>query len=126
MNILNISPIPASRPRFSKYGTYNTSKYSNYKKSLSIMLKQIHKTQIENQCRLTIKFYLPIPKMSKKKTEEHIGMYHYKKPDLDNLLKGFMDAANGIVYKDDNIVSSIIAEKYYCDKPRIEYSVMEL
>lgn len=126
MKVILIKPIPAPRPRFSRYGTYNPEDYTIYKLALGILIKKHHKKVIDIPLRLTIDFYLPIPKMSKKKTLEHEGVYHYKKPDLDNLVKAFKDSANAIIYKDDNIVSSIIANKYYSEEPRIEYNIEEL
>ncbi len=121
---LNITPQPALRPRVTKRGTFNPPKYTNYKNALKLMLKQMYKSEpIEHTIRLHVNFYLPIPKMSKKKHQEHLGKAHYKKPDLDNLIKGVMDSMNGIVYKDDNIVSGIVANKFYSEEPRIEFNI---
>lgn len=36
--------------------------------------------------------------------------------DLDNMIKGISDSANGVVYRDDIQVDRIVAEKVYVDK----------
>lgn len=124
MITINIVPRPAARPRFSKWGTYNTPEYTKYKKELTRLVKKNTKHEpIETPLKLTVNFWLPIPKMSKKKMSEHEGVAHYKKPDLDNLVKALSDAMNEVVFKDDNIVSSIVAHKCYSSEPRIEYKV---
>lgn len=45
---------------------------------------------------------------------------HTKRPDLDNLIKFVLDALNGVFWKDDTIVTQIIAEKDYAPNPRTE------
>ena len=39
-----------------------------------------------------------------------------KRPDLDNLLKGFLDSGNGILWMDDSQIVSLFIEKRYGDK----------
>ena len=48
---------------------------------------------------------------------------HIKKPDLDNLLKFTKDCLNGVVWKDDAQVFSIIAEKRYDPNPKTIISI---
>lgn len=126
MNLLNIIPQPALRPRVTRKGTYNIPKYANYKKALSILLKAKHKSIFKNSIKLKIVFYMPIPKMSKVKTLEKENQPHLVKPDLDNLIKAFCDSANEIIYIDDKLICEIEAKKYYSNIPRIEYEVKEI
>lgn len=66
---------------------------------------------------LDIKFYLPMPKSwSKKKRAESVGTYHDQKPDLDNLVKGFMDAWGS----EDKHVAILRAEKYWAEHGAVE------
>lgn len=37
------------------------------------------------------------------------------KPDLDNIVKMFADALNGVVYKDDSRIATIVCSKRYSD-----------
>ena len=59
---------------------------------------------------LDIIFYLPMPNSwSKKKKEAHQFKPHQSRPDIDNLLKAFMDALK----KEDSDVWKVTAEKRY-------------
>ena len=59
---------------------------------------------------LHIEFYIPCPKSwSKKKVAEMAGKPHQQKPDIDNLLKGFMDC----LLDEDKKVWNIRASKYW-------------
>jgi len=48
------------------------------------------------------------------------------KPDIDNLIKFYLDAMNGICFADDKQVTQIGAEKLYSDKPFIKISLRAL
>lgn len=65
---------------------------------------------------LSIDFYLPIPSSwSKRRRLAMEGKPHQSKPDIDNLVKSFLDA----LCSDDAYVYSIQASKYYSEIPRI-------
>jgi len=56
-------------------------------------------------------FYLPRPKVFRQPTNAH-----YRKPDIDNLLKSTLDAISEAgVWKDDARVHKVITAKYYAD-----------
>ena len=48
------------------------------------------------------------------------------KPDTDNYIKSTLDGLNGLLWKDDNQIVKIVAEKYYSDHPRVEIEVEEV
>ncbi|SUM32095.1 putative holliday junction resolvase, phage associated [Staphylococcus gallinarum] len=48
-----------------------------------------------------------------------IGQYKRTKPDIDNLIKTVLDAANGHLWKDDNQIVEIQSFKKYADEPKI-------
>lgn len=57
-----------------------------------------------------VQFVIPLPKSwSKKKKSMMAGTGHTQKPDIDNLVKAFLDA----IMKDDSGVSSIAARKIW-------------
>lgn len=128
MNVINLVPMAAPRPRFSKFGTYNNKKYTKYKEAIQKILKT--KKVIfysHNALELEVVFYMPIPKsLSKRKKEELIGAYHTKRPDTDNLLKALKDALGGLCYRDDAQVSVVSAKKIYALHPRIEFMLKEI
>lgn len=68
--------------------------------------------------RLTICYEIPKSKSKKWKEQALNGeIYPETKPDIDNVLKIFMDALNGLAYKDDNQVVFCAAEKIYSEMP---------
>ena len=63
-------------------------------------------------------------------------LWHFRKPDLDNLIKAVFDSISkagynkvdkqGIVWSDDNIICDLRATKKYSPNPRIEVEIEEL
>jgi Holliday junction resolvase RusA-like endonuclease len=124
---INLIPFPAPRPRFSKYGTYNPEKYTEYKKAFALLAKRQCKTYLNGAIKLEVTFIMQIPKsLSKKKQSELIGQYHIKKPDTDNLVKTVKDSLNGVLYKDDSQISKVVATKIYGENPRALLELTEL
>ena len=49
---------------------------------------------------------------------------HHQKPDVDNLVKAFLDAAqDGGMLVDDSVVYSITAKKYWGPSPKIKCTI---
>ena len=48
-----------------------------------------------------------------------------KKPDLDNIAKAVLDSLNGIAYKDDSQIVSMVVSKKYSNRPRVEITLKE-
>ena len=55
-----------------------------------------------------------------------IGQYKRTKPDIDNLIKTVLDAANDHLWKDDNQIVEIHSFKQYAEEPKIILEVEEL
>lgn len=82
------------------------------------------KEPLEGPVSLSVTFHIPMPNSwSLKKKKSLLGAPVTVKPDADNLVKGIMDAANGILYKDDNQVTDIQAKKRYAYEGAIELLV---
>jgi Holliday junction resolvase RusA-like endonuclease len=65
-------------------------------------------------------FKMPIPKQTSAKMRRLMlmGMYHhYKRPDIDNLQKFYLDCMNELVFADDAQISEIRARKVYANIP---------
>lgn len=72
---------------------------------------------------LTLRFYIPMPKSwSNKKRFERLGSYCDQKPDIDNLVKGFMDAFK----VEDKHVAELYAQKLWAEEGAIEILAPEL
>ena len=70
-------------------------------------------------------FYMPMPKSwSKAKRESHNGQYHRQTPDIDNLVKAFLDSLCG----SDAHVAEIRAVKIWTHKEtgRIRLTLLEI
>lgn len=124
--ILLGQPCGKGRPRFTKTGhTYTPEKTATYENRLaSQAVKAVRGvTPIILPVAISIEAYFEIPKSwGKKKTNEALqgDLLHVSKPDIDNVIKIVLDALNGIVYKDDAQVCSIMAVKQYSNNPRLE------
>lgn len=74
-------------------------------------------------------FYLKIPKtLSKNKQEMMVEneIRHNKRPDLDNLLKFYLDVGNGVLWSDDKKIVQIISEKKYAKIPFTFISISDI
>ncbi|MBY0355648.1 MAG: RusA family crossover junction endodeoxyribonuclease [Rickettsiales bacterium] len=73
--------------------------------------------------------FVPVPPSwsQRKQVAALAGVLHpQSRPDLDNYVKAALDALNGVVYRDDNLVIEMTARKQYSSTPRIEIEVMPL
>jgi Holliday junction resolvase RusA-like endonuclease len=76
--------------------------------------------------RFTMRAIFPIPaSWSAKKRNAALtgGIWPAKKPDLDNILKAWKDALNGVVYVDDALVVRAEIEKRYGPQPLVVATV---
>jgi len=122
MTVIEITPMGAPRPRVTRNGTYNPTRYTNYKRAIALQCRHIKKH--DGPVKLTLAFQFRYPKSwsKKRKAETH---YHASKPDTDNLIKGIKDALNGIAYRDDAQVVHVEAIKYYGERDLIIIEIEE-
>jgi Holliday junction resolvase RusA-like endonuclease len=110
---LDIIPIAKGRPRIGRNGPYTPDKTRCYERQLKLLLKGVYKNKPDaGPIVLSISFYMPLTARSKK------SAFHTVKPDLDNLIKAFCDAANGILWNDDAQVCRVLAGKMYDTQSR--------
>ena len=126
------APIAKTRPRMSVFRGKAT--VYDIQSSLMRRIKTVFKKQMRDKGYLklaegAISFkmtaHMPIPKTSAKKTLEMEGMPHTKKKDIDNIFKFYSDILNGVAYNDDAQICSILCEKFYSSKPRVEIIIEE-
>ena len=68
----------------------------------------------------SVTFYMAMPKSwSKKKKAAHVGKRCQSMPDLDNVLKGFMDALR----TNDASVYAVSASKFWSEQPGVVLAV---
>ena len=115
------APMSSPRPRFRNAGkfvqTYMPKKYTDHKKDLQW---QMPKLMIDKPIKLTIEFHFPLLKSwSNKKHVAMVGQYKRTKPDIDNLIKTVLDAANGHLWNDDNQIVEITSFKKYAEEAKV-------
>jgi Holliday junction resolvase RusA-like endonuclease len=125
-----ITPVPKGRPRLSRFGTYTPEKTKRFENDVRLLVKSLIGNQqpLETPIEVFLYFRLPVPQSySKKRTEACLSGSEKpsKKPDLDNLAKGVMDAFNGLIYKDDSQIVEMHLTKVYDVKTGIDVLIKE-
>ena len=102
-----------ARPRLARSGhTFTPKRTRDYEKNLGELLKRFADEPKVGPVSLEIQFFMPMRKSwSKSKVSDIANKPHIQSPDVDNLVKSFCDAANGILFEDDSQVFSIKAMK---------------
>ena len=73
----------------------------------------------DKKLKVSLYFYFEPPKSwSKKQKLISIGQYKRTKPDIDNLIKTVLDAANDHLWKDDNQIAHIESFKQYAEEAK--------
>ena len=123
-------PIPKKRPRFYNQG-HGIAAYDAQSREKNQTRKQI-KTQMAQEGTkfdrgkaLSIKmtFGMPIPKSDSQRARNAKldgSIPHTQKPDIDNLVKFYLDCANEVAWHDDCQVTHLEADKFYSSEPRTE------
>ena len=129
----DIEPVAQGRPRFSSFGkhmrAYDPPKSMYFKEQIKLMARKMLPEgyePISEPVRVFMTFYRPLPKTLTKlniQAHEQGKLYPRTRPDVDNYVKGLLDALSGIVYTDDNIIIQITADKKYADVGRIEFEI---
>ena len=113
MFLIKGNPIPLARPRFGRDHIYDSQKKEKYAYALQLRAQMKDKPLFEGPLLLTVEFGIKIPQKDHKKNSHPC----IKRPDLSNLIKFIEDAALGILYKDDCIITEIRASKVCAIEP---------
>lgn len=122
------APIGSPRPRFRNTGRFvQTYMPTSYTKHKDYIREQMPETLLDKNLKVMLLFYFKPPKSwSKRKKLLAIGQYKRTKPDIDNLIKTVLDAANEKVWNDDNQIVEIRSIKQYAEIPKIIMEVEEV
>jgi Holliday junction resolvase RusA-like endonuclease len=112
--IVDVAPVP--KPRMTRADKWKKRdcvlRYRAFKDKL-----RLRRVTMPERC--WVRFVLPMPEgWSEKKRFAYDNQPHRQRPDLDNLLKGLMDA----VLKEDSGVHDVQANKVWGKEGRIEIS----
>jgi len=128
-------PRGKGRPRFSRVGkftkTYTDAKTRLYEEKIAsaARLAMFPHEPLEGPVAVYMEINVPIPaSYSKKRKEACLLGFEMpcKKPDIDNIAKGILDAMNGIIYKDDVQVVRLSLQKHYSTEPGVYTMIREL
>lgn len=118
---IETTPIPQQRHRFSKeFGhAYDPSaKDKRHLRNLIIVeLKKLNLQEspfLDKPISVRLEFGFIKPKSAKKR------IHHNVKPDIDNLSKFVLDAANKLLFRDDAIITDLSASKVYAEQEYIK------
>jgi len=105
---LPLGPIPASRPRVTRWGTYYTKTYAAWKIQAEALAKELPGTKADGPIALILEHVCKKPKTTKR--EWPVG-------DIDNFSKASMDAITKAqrIYTDDDQVIALIAVKRFAE-----------
>lgn len=121
----DINPVPAARPRVSRWSTYYPKKYTQFKKDMLALTSELDVTPIENLVAMGMVFNVKMPTAwTKKKKLEQNGQYCDNNVDLDNYQKAILDSLNGVLYLDDRQVVKIMTVKRWSDTPNIKIEMI--
>jgi Holliday junction resolvase RusA-like endonuclease len=127
-------PRGKGRPRFSRVGkftrTYTDAKTKEYETKVALAATEAMEEHdpLETPVVAWMEINVQIPASYSKKRRLACLMGEEmpcKKPDLDNVAKGVLDAMNGIVYKDDVQVVRLAVQKHYSTEPSVYIMVRE-
>jgi Holliday junction resolvase RusA-like endonuclease len=120
---LPLDPVPASRPRVTRWGVYYGKRYTEFRKRGGEVLAEFDwspalRTALPllGRLRIHVVFNVVKPKTTKRVSPNG---------DVDNYLKT-LDILNGILWKDDTQIEIIHACKNFADKGSIDIHIEEI
>ena len=130
----NINPVPASRPRVTRWGTYYGKRYKNFKEEMKEKTSYEDRNNtmntiiwLEGLIFADMTFFVPMAvSWSKKKKSLKDGQFCDNNADLDNYEKAILDSLNGIYFKDDRQIVSQKSQKIWADKGKIKIILREI
>ncbi len=112
-----VAPVPASRPRVTRWGTYYGKNYTQFRKEAEEVMDDLAPGEpLDGSLEVVVRFFCRKPKTTRR--AEPGG-------DVDNYVKAILDSCNGKIWKDDDQILRLTATKRWEDEhgPRIELCV---
>ena len=123
-------PKPKGRPRMTRRGrAYTPKKTHDYEKLISDFYKENCTDYYDSAIKVSLVFYMPIPKSTSKKKRVLMECGEIKctthTGDADNLTKAVTDALNGVAYEDDCLITELHIKKRYGSSAGTEMVISE-
>jgi len=128
-------PKGKGRPRFSRAGkftrVYTDKQTLDYEAVIKFFAAQAMGSTDLLETPVSVFLYIrhAVPQSySKKRNESCLSGFEQpcKKPDIDNIVKTFLDGMNGVIFKDDTQVVDLHVKKVYSAVPGVDVMVMEV
>lgn len=107
---LDLNPVPASRPRVTRWGAYYGKRHQAFRESALALLETKRDQGVLPKCLLSgglqvwVLFQVKKPPTSKLETP---------RGDIDNYLKLLLDCCTGFLWQDDRQVDQVFAQKVF-------------
>ena len=127
-------PRGKGRPRFGRFGkftrVYTDKQTQDYENLIKFFAAEAMGSTDPLETPVSVYLYIRhgVPQSySKKRTEACLSGLEQpgKKPDIDNIAKTYLDAMNGVIFKDDTQVIDLHIKKVYSAVPGVDVMVME-
>ena len=130
----NISPVPASRPRVTRWGTFYGKKYKEFKREMGVLLIEsdvpslVNPTLwLEGLISADMTFFVPMAKSwSKKKKSLKDGQFCDNNADLDNYEKSILDSLSTVYFHDDRQIVQQKSQKIWAETGSIRIILKEI
>ena len=128
-------PRGKGRPRFGRFGkftrVYTDKQTTDYEAVIKSYAAHAMGSSDPLETAVSVFLYvrLAVPQSySKKRTEACLSGLEKpcKKPDIDNIAKTYLDAMNGVIFKDDTQVVDLHVKKVYSAFAGVNVMVMEV
>lgn len=106
-----VAPVPASRPKVSKFGTYYTATYANWRKAAAKFVRD-HVNVVPEVAPLVVLVENIVPKPRTSKLKHPNG-------DVDNYAKAALDILNEAAWVDDKQIISLTSTKRFAGPAEI-------
>lgn len=121
-------PTAKGRPRFTRMGRAFTPAKTRQAEGYirHQIVEQAGMLRLEGPLRVTVACFMAVPgSWSKLKQAQALtgAVHHIGRPDLDNLAKAVLDAANGYLWCDDAQIVALVLSKSYAERPGVRLTV---
>lgn len=103
---------------------YTKAETAAFERKVALYATQVGCEPIEGPVRLAVEAFFQMPEMDRRVRTPAKARPKSTKPDIDNLLKGVLDALNGIAYVDDAQVAEITGRKWFAAQDVEPYTLV--
>lgn len=117
---IDINPVPASRPRVSRFGTYYGPVYRKFKTAIAALLTDMAvaaKTFKDKPLNVKVDCVIKRPKTS---------VLDAPRGDVDNYAKSVLDALNGVLWDDDDQILKLTVTKRFTRQDEDGHILLEV